>query len=72
MKTGPLIRALKILPACVLFLTLKVVVPADEAETTAVIKWAADYEGPVYVRLGRAGVDDVTPEGYEFTPGESC
>ena len=23
---------------------LKVVVPADEAETTAVIKWAADYE----------------------------
>lgn len=51
---------------------LKVVVPADEAETTAVIKWAADYEGPVYVRLGRAGVDDVTPEGYEFTPGKAA
>lgn len=50
---------------------LKVVVPADEAETIAVIKWAADYEGPVYVRLGRAGVDDVTPEGYEFTPGKA-
>ena len=26
---------------------------------------------PVYVRLGRAGVDDVTAEGYTFTPGKS-
>jgi len=31
----------------------------------------ADYNGPVYVRLGRAGVDDVTAEGYTFTPGKS-
>ena len=29
------------------------------------------YEGPVYVRLGRAGVDDVTAEGYTFVPGKS-
>lgn len=29
------------------------------------------YNGPVYVRLGRAGVDDVTTEGYSFVPGKS-
>lgn len=50
---------------------MKVIVPADAAETKAVIHWAADYEGPVYVRLGRAGVADVTPEGYMFTPGKA-
>ena len=50
---------------------MTVVVPADAAETKAVIKWAADYVGPVYVRLGRAGVEDVTPEGYEFKPGKA-
>ena len=50
---------------------MKVIVPADAAETKAVIHWVADYEGPVYVRLGRAGVADVTPEGYMFTPGKA-
>lgn len=50
---------------------MTVVVPADAAETKAVIKWAADYVGPVYVRLGRAGVADVTPDGYEFKPGKA-
>ncbi len=50
---------------------MTVVVPADEAETTSVIEWAANYQGPVYVRLGRAGVDDTTPAGYQFVPGKS-
>ena len=50
---------------------MTVVVPADERETEAVIEWAASYKGPVYVRLGRAGVDDVTAEGYTFVPGKS-
>lgn len=50
---------------------IKVIVPADEVETHAVIRWAADYEGPAYIRLGRAGVADVTPEGYTFVPGKA-
>ena len=50
---------------------MTVVVPADAAETEAVITWAAEYKGPVYVRLGRASVEDVTPEGYTFVPGKS-
>ena len=59
------IACMRVLP------NMTVVVPADEAETTSVIEWAASYQGPVYVRLGRAGVDDTTPAGYQFVPGKS-
>lgn len=50
---------------------MTVIVPADERETEAVIDWAASYDGPVYVRLGRASVEDVTPNTYTFKPGTS-
>ncbi len=50
---------------------MTVVVPADAAETEAVLEWSAEYVGPAYIRLGRAGVDDVTPKGYKFQPGKS-
>ena len=59
------IACMRVLP------NMTVVVPADEVETTSVIEWAANYQGPVYVRLGRAGVDDTTPAGYQFVPGKS-
>ena len=59
------IACMRVLP------NMTVVVPADEAETTSVIEWADNYQGPVYVRLGRAGVDDTTPAGYQFVPGKS-
>jgi len=58
--------------ACMCVLpNMTVIVPADEKETESVIQWAADYNGPVYVRLGRAGVDDVTADDYTFVPGKS-
>ncbi|MDU4202216.1 MAG: transketolase family protein [Negativicoccus succinicivorans] len=50
---------------------MTVTVPADAAETKAIIRWAADYEGPVYIRMGRAKVEDVMPEGCTFTPGKA-
>ncbi|WP_277288572.1 transketolase family protein [Veillonella montpellierensis] len=59
------IACMRVLP------NMTVVVPADEKETESVIRWAATYEGPVYVRLGRAGVDDTTPDNYQFVPGKS-
>lgn len=49
---------------------LKVIVPADEKETNAVIHWAADYEGPAYIRLGRAKAADVSAEDYKFELGK--
>lgn len=50
---------------------MTVTVPADAAETKAIIRWATDYYGPVYVRMGRAKVEDVMPENCQFTPGKS-
>jgi len=50
---------------------MTVVVPADPAETAQVIKWAAGHDGPVFVRVSRMGVPDVTPDGYQFAPGRA-
>jgi transketolase len=50
---------------------LTVVVPADPTETAQVIRWAADHDGPVFVRVSRMGVPDVTPSGYQFAPGKA-
>lgn len=35
---------------------MTVIVPADYGQTVAAVKAAAEYEGPVYIRLGRTGV----------------
>lgn len=50
---------------------MTVVVPADAAETAQVIRWAASYQGPVYIRMGRAKVEDVISPDAEFIPGKS-
>ena len=49
---------------------MTVVVPADAAETAQVIRWAASYQGPVYIRMGRAKVEDVISPDAEFVPGK--
>jgi len=51
---------------------MTVVVPADAAETRQVIAWAAEYKGPVYIRLGRMSVPDVFGEDYRFTLGKAA
>ena len=43
-----------------------VVVPADERETVEAIKFAASYNGPVYVRIARTNLPDVFDETYNF------
>lgn len=51
---------------------MTVICPADAAETAAATKAAAEYEGPVYLRLGRLPVETVTDiEGYEFQIGKA-
>ena len=51
---------------------MTVLVPADEEETRQAIAWAAVYQGPVYIRLGRMSVDNVSPEGYVFAPAKAA
>jgi transketolase len=50
---------------------MTVIVPSDAHETRQVIRAAADYYGPVYVRLGRAKVPAVMPRDYTFQIGKS-
>ncbi|MDZ5033973.1 transketolase family protein, partial [Clostridium perfringens] len=38
---------------------MTVIVPADHRETMQAIKAAANYEGPVYLRLGRCNTQDI-------------
>ena len=43
-----------------------VIQPADDLETRQAVAWAADYNGPVYLRLGRGSVEDVNDLDYQF------
>lgn len=45
--------------------------PADAMETEKIIFAAAEYEGPVYVRLGRLPVADIYTEDYKFEIGKA-
>ena len=48
-----------------------VISPADAVETRAAIKAIANYDGPCYVRLGRAAVNVINDENtYEFKLGK--
>lgn len=49
---------------------MSVVVPADAAETKAVIKWAAAYDGPVYIRMGRSKVPEIFDDSYQYRFGK--
>jgi transketolase len=48
---------------------MTVLAPADETEAAAIIRWAADHDGPVYLRLARDAVADVFDSSYEFRIG---
>ena len=50
---------------------MTVICPADAVETTAAIKAISEYEGPCYVRLGRAAVNVINDEStYKFEIGK--
>jgi transketolase len=50
---------------------MTVFVPADEAETAGAVEAAAQIKGPVYLRLGRAGVPPIHREDFRFEPGKA-
>lgn len=50
---------------------MTVICPSDAVETEAAIKAIAEYDGPCYVRLGRAAVNVINDENtYEFKIGK--
>jgi transketolase len=46
---------------------LVVVVPSDAPETEAVLRWAVDYDGPVYIRLVRPNIPIIHGADYTFS-----
>lgn len=46
-----------------------VLCPADAVETKKMVYAAAEYEGPVYIRMGRLGVPVLFDESYDFQIG---
>ncbi len=44
--------------------------PADNVEAIAMVRAAYEYQGPVYMRFGRAAVPVFHEEGYTFTIGK--
>ena len=50
---------------------MTVFVPADAVETAAIVRAAAQIDGPVYIRLGRLGVPIIHGDNFEFKPGRA-
>lgn len=49
---------------------MTVINPADCIEAEQAVLQAAEFVGPVYIRLGRAGVEDIYDENYKFEIGK--
>ena len=47
-----------------------VIQPCDGKETEEVIKFASEYVGPMYIRLGRSAVESVHDDNYKFKFGK--
>jgi len=50
---------------------MTVLVPADAEETRQAVAFAAEYKGPVYIRLGRMSVPDLFTADYKFELGKA-
>ena len=49
---------------------MTVIVPSDDVEAKAAVRAAIEYEGPVYIRFGRAAVPVINPADYKFEIGK--
>ena len=45
---------------------MTVIIPADSEETKQAIEFAAEYDGPVYIRIARAELADIFDTSYKF------
>lgn len=50
---------------------MTVLAPADEIECAAMMRWATDFKGPVYLRLARDPSPVVFEKDYQFSPGKT-
>ena len=50
---------------------MTVIVPSDSKECEEAIKFAAEHDGPVYIRVARSSVVDIFNEDYKFNPNKA-
>lgn len=50
---------------------MTILVPADYYETKKMVRASAEYDGPVYIRLGRSSTPVIFDESYEFEIGKA-
>jgi transketolase len=50
---------------------LNVLVPADPVQTRAAVRWAVENPGPLYLRVPRLKVPELTPEDAPLEPGQA-
>lgn len=50
---------------------MTVIVPADAAETAVAVRLAAEYRGPVYIRMGRSAVPVIHEQGLSMEWGKA-
>jgi transketolase len=50
---------------------MTVLAPADAIEGEAIIRWATEFDGPVYLRLARDACPNVFDQQYQFVPGRT-
>jgi transketolase len=50
---------------------MTVLAPADAIEGESIIRWATEYQGPVYLRLARDASANVFDESYRFALGKT-
>ncbi|WP_068113516.1 transketolase family protein [Tropicimonas marinistellae] len=48
-----------------------VVAPCDNVETAAAVAFAAEYTGPIFLRLSRVGVPQLLPDDHRFELGKA-
>ncbi len=70
-RDGPSHQSMEDLSNTLVLPNMTVVVPADEPQAEAVTRWAADYVGPVYFRLGREKVPTITDGESSFEHGKA-
>lgn len=50
---------------------MMVIAPGDYEQTRKAVKFAAEYDGPVYIRLSRMNVPQIFDKNYEFSPDKA-
>ena len=50
---------------------IAVVAPCDNVETAAATLFAAEFKGPIFLRLSRVGVPQLLPDGHRFELGKA-